>query len=56
MAKKHDEKNAELAALKKRNQSLEQELGRKEKALAELAALLTLKKKLESTLGGDEDD
>lgn len=51
MAKKHDEKNAELAALKKRNKSLERELGRKEKALAELAALLTLKKNSSRTWG-----
>ena len=39
----------------KRIRELEKDLRRKEKALAELAALLTLKKKLE-TLWGDEDD
>ncbi len=56
MAKKQETKNTELTALKKRNRALERELARKEKALAELAALLTLKKKLESTLGANEDD
>jgi transposase-like protein len=39
----------------KRIRELEKDLRRKEKALAEMAALLTLKKKLE-VLWGDEDD
>ena len=39
----------------KRIRDLEKDLRRKEKALAELAALLALKKKLEAILG-DEDD
>ncbi len=56
MAHKQQNQDAELAALKKRTKHLERELARKDKALAELAALLTLKKKLESTLGVDEDD
>ena len=36
--------------LKKRNQELEKELQRKEKALAEAAALLLLKKKLDALM------
>lgn len=42
--------------LKKRNKELEKELERKEKALAEMAALYTLKKKAEAIWGGDEED
>jgi len=40
----------------KKIRSLEKELRRKEKALAELAALLTLKKKLDAIWGGEDDD
>jgi len=40
---------------KKRNKVLERELARKEKALAEAAALLILRKKAEAIWGGDED-
>jgi transposase-like protein len=40
----------------KRIKTLERELNRKEKALAELAALLTLKKKLEAIWGDEGDD
>jgi hypothetical protein len=40
----------------KRIRSLERELARKEKALAEAAALLVLKKKVETLYGEDEDD
>ncbi|MBN2259767.1 MAG: transposase [Clostridiales bacterium] len=43
--KKYREENAKL---KKENKALEKELLRKEKALAEMAALMTLKKKLEN--------
>ena len=43
--KKHDPKDQELKALRKKNKELEKELQRKEKALAEAAALLILKKK-----------
>ncbi len=53
--KKNDKKDQELKALKKRNQELEKELQRKEKALAEAAALLLLKKKL-ATLMTDQKD
>jgi transposase len=45
MNDKQVELNAENAALKKENRKLQKELERKEKALAEAAILLTLKKK-----------
>lgn len=41
--------------LKKRNKELEKELLRKEKALAEMAALVVLKKKVEAIWGDEED-
>ena len=44
MANKPDPKDQELRELKKKNKELEKELQRKEKALAEAAALLILKK------------
>ena len=44
------------AATSKRIRQLERELARKEKALAEAAALLVLKKKVESLYGEDEGD
>ena len=53
---KHSRKREELAAAKKRIKELEKELNRKDKALAELAALIALKKKLESILEESEDD
>ena len=40
----------------KRIRQLERELARKEKALAEAAALLVLKKKVATLYGEDEDD
>jgi transposase-like protein len=43
-------------AATKRIRKLERELARKEKALAEAAALLILKKKLEDHFGEDEDE
>ena len=42
--------------LKKEKKELERELRRKEKALAEMAALLTLKKKADAIWGGNEDE
>ena len=42
-------------ALTRRMRSLERELARKEKALAEAAALLILKKKVEDLYPEDED-
>lgn len=53
---KEDKKDKKLKELIKRNRELEKELARKEKALAETAALLVLKKKLEILLGEDGDD
>ena len=41
---------------KKKIKSLEKDLERKEKALAEMAALYTLKKKAEAIWGDDEED
>lgn len=48
--------NAKERRLEKKVRSLKKELGRKEKALAETAALLVLKKKAESIWGEPEDD
>lgn len=47
---------AELAAERKKSRTLEKELRRKEKALAEAAALLTLSKKAQAIWGTNEDD
>lgn len=52
---KHTEKQ-EIKRLKKKNKDLERELKKKEKALAEMAALYTLKKKAEELWGDNEDD
>jgi transposase len=51
-----DEGGGASAATSKRIRQLERELARKEKALAEAAALLVLKKKVETLYGEDEDD
>jgi transposase len=42
--------------LRKEKKELEKELRRKEKALAEMAALVTLKKKMNAIWGEDEDE
>jgi len=47
---------AELTAERKKSRALEKELRRKEKALAEAAALLTLSKKAQAIWGTNEDD
>ena len=47
-------KNTELKEAKKRIKELEQELRRKDKALAEMSALVVLKKKV-AALWGDEE-
>ncbi|WP_220186522.1 conjugal transfer protein TraH [Oligella urethralis] len=47
---------AVLAAERKKSRQLEKELRRKEKALAETAALLTLSKKARAIWGNDEED
>lgn len=51
-----DEGGAASATTSKRIRQLERELARKEKALAEAAALLILKKKVDTLYGEDEDD
>ena len=51
-----DEGGAASAATTKRIRQLERELARKEKALAEVAALLVLKKKVATLFWEDEDD
>ena len=50
-----DEGGRASVATNKRIRRLERELARKEKALAEAAALLVLKKKVETLYGEDED-
>jgi len=49
------ESREEVHALKTKNQRLERELNRKEKALAEAAALLVLQKKFQALLGGEAE-
>lgn len=56
VTEKNNSAREELQSAKNRIKELEKELGRKDKALAELAALLVLKKKLQSILGESEDD
>jgi len=56
MDNKKDNKDKELKGLKNRVKSLEKELNRKDKALAETAALLTLKKNMDDLIMGNEDD
>jgi len=53
---KDTELKQENTRLKKEKKELEKELRRKEKALAEMAALLTLKKKADAIWGDKEDD
>jgi transposase-like protein len=45
----------EIRELRKKNKELERELYRKDKALAEVSALLVLKKKVNLLWGGSED-
>jgi len=47
--------SSQIKTLKHENQSLKKELTRKDKALAETAALLVLKKKVHDIWGNDED-
>ena len=54
--KKNEQQDKENKALKKKVKELEKELQRKEKALAEAAALLILKKKLDALTREHEDD
>lgn len=50
------EKKADLQQLKRENKQLQKELNRKDKALAEAAALLVLQKKVNAIWGSDEDN
>lgn len=54
--KKSSEDRAELAAEQKKVKKLEQEIRRKDKALAEASALLILKKKADLIWGTGEDE
>lgn len=56
MTDKQDHLKSEVQDLKKQVKDLERELNRKEKAMAEVVALLVLKKKLDSKYGPDEED
>ena len=53
---KENQEKRQHNELKKKYKALEKELLRKEKALAEMAALLVLKKKLDNLWGDNEDD
>jgi transposase len=55
VADKDDTLKHEIQQAKKKLKETECELARKDKALAELAALLTLKKKPRRSEGGDEE-
>ena len=54
--RKRQELQKEIRSEKKRSKALEKELLRKERALAETAALLTLRKKAQAIWGDDEED
>ena len=56
MTDKQDNLKSEVRDLKKQVKDLEKELNRKEKAMAEVVALLVLKKKLDAKYGVDEED
>lgn len=56
VADKDDALKNELQQTKKKLKETERELARKDKALAELAALLALKKKAAAIWGDDEED
>lgn len=56
VATKSDKQKDETKQLRNENKKLKKELRRKEKALAEMAALLTLKKKADEIWGEPEDD
>jgi transposase-like protein len=53
---RNEKQKEELRNLKQENKELKKDLNRKEKALAEMAALLTLKKKLNALFGEKEED
>jgi transposase len=54
--KRTSQERKELGAEKEKNKKLEKELRRKDKALAEVSALLILKKKADLLWGSEEDE
>lgn len=56
MADKSDEKDKRIRELEKQLKQQQKELHRKESALAEVVAILTLKKKLDSKYGSTDED
>lgn len=56
MANKSDEKDKRIRELEKKNKQQEKELLRKDSALAEVVAILTLKKKLDLRRGITDED
>ena len=56
VSKNSDQARKELRELKKENAGLKTELLRKDKALAEVTALLVLKKKVDAIWGEREED
>ncbi len=56
MANKADDKDKRIKELEKQVKLQEKELQRKESALAEVVAILTLKKKLDSRRGITDED
>ncbi len=56
VSEKNNKEKKDLKDAKKRIKELEKELSRKDKALAEMAALMALKKKLHHLLEEEEDD
>jgi len=55
-SKKRSQDRSELVAEQKKNKQLEREIRRKDKALAEVSALLILKKKADLIWGSEEDE
>lgn len=56
MTEKEKRQREEIERLRKQNKQLERELSRKEKALAEMAALVALKKKLDLFYGEEDEE
>ena len=56
MTEKEKRQREQIEQLRKQNKQLERELSRKEKALAEMAALVALKKKLDLFYGEEDEE
>jgi uncharacterized coiled-coil protein SlyX len=56
MSDKSDEKDKRIRELEKQNKLQQKEIQRKESALAEVVAILTLKKKLDLRRGSTDED